>query len=196
MARFTEKCSGIISHIFSPIVALFSFFIYDCIGHLGCVESIREVSTVLILIVIPIIVWITWNIRRGKYQDADVSNRKQRASLYFFIEACIILYLCFEYFFYNHFYPPMFFVLLLLTALHISNYMIKSSMHTAFNILAATFFLWRDASLGLLWFCIAIIVGITRIILKRHTWSEVIIGSLIAGVVSGIYLFYNIQQIP
>lgn len=192
---FLEKCASTISNIFNPIVSLLSFLIYDCIIHPNSSESIKRFVSVFIFIIIPTIIWIAWNVKRGKYKDADVSNRKQRMGLYFFIEVCIFLYLFSEYFFFNHYDISMIFLMLLLITLHISNYFIKSSMHTAFNILAAALFFWKDTKLGILWICIAIIVGISRIILKRHTWSEIISGSVIAVIISALYLFYNIQQI-
>lgn len=190
---FPKKCASIISNVFNPIVSLLSFLIYDCMMHPNFSESINRFVSVFIFIIIPTIVWISWNVKQGKYKDADVSNRKQRMSLYFFIESCIFLYLLSKYLFFHRYDTPMIFVLLLLITLHISNYFIKSSMHTAFNILTAVLFFWKDANFGILWLGIAIVVSISRIILKRHTWSEIISGSIIAVIISAFYLFYNFQ---
>ena len=66
-------------------------------------------------------------------------------------------------------------------------------MHTAFNIFVASLFFSIDPLIGILWFGIAVLVGFTRIILKRHTVAEVITGALIAGSVSFIYLYTNIH---
>ncbi|HQD45325.1 MAG TPA: phosphatase PAP2 family protein, partial [Kaistella sp.] len=71
-------------------------------------------------------------------------------------------------------------------------YFIKSSMHTAFNVFVAALFFAKSPVLGIFWLGIAVLVGITRIILKRHTVKEVFMGAIIAGVVSFIYLYANI----
>ncbi|WP_449398239.1 phosphatase PAP2 family protein [Chryseobacterium wanjuense] len=47
--------------------------------------------------------------------------------------------------------------------------------------------------MGVVWLGISFLVGITRIILKRHTPREVFMGAGIAFVVSFIYLYCNIQ---
>ena len=66
-------------------------------------------------------------------------------------------------------------------------------MHTAFNIFAAALFFAISPMMGLIWFGIAIIVGITRIILKIHTIKEVFAGAAVSILVSFIYLYANIQ---
>ncbi|WP_407404733.1 phosphatase PAP2 family protein [Chryseobacterium sp.] len=81
----------------------------------------------------------------------------------------------------------------LLFALQWSNLYIKSSMHTAFNVLVAALFFANDIYYGIAWLGIALLVGITRIILKRHTVKEVFMGAGIAFLVSFLYLYCNIQ---
>jgi membrane-associated phospholipid phosphatase len=87
----------------------------------------------------------------------------------------------------------MLFILILLFALQISNYFIKSSMHTAFNVFVAALFFALHIKVGFIWLGIAVLVGVTRVILKRHTPQEVLMGAAIAFVVSFIYLYCNIQ---
>ena len=77
--------------------------------------------------------------------------------------------------------------------MQVSNYFIKSSMHTAFNIFVAALFFSINPYIGLIWLGIAILVGFTRIILKRHTIGEVVAGAIIASFISFIYLYANIQ---
>jgi len=66
-------------------------------------------------------------------------------------------------------------------------------MHTAFNVFAAALFFNESILFGVIWLAIAAIVGISRIILKRHTPAEVVAGTAIALVVSFVYLYTNIQ---
>ncbi|MPT32780.1 MAG: hypothetical protein E2600_14190 [Chryseobacterium sp.] len=69
-----------------------------------------------------------------------------------------------------------------------SNFYIKSSMHTSLNIYVSALFFAINPTIGTFWFLLAIIIGITRIILKRHTVKEVLSGGGIAIFVSLIYL--------
>ncbi len=64
-------------------------------------------------------------------------------------------------------------------------------MHTAFNVFVAALFFAFDIKIGCVWLGIAIVVGITRVILKRHTLKEVFMGAGIAFLVSFIYLYCN-----
>ncbi len=105
----------------------------------------------------------------------------------------VISYLIFHYIRNGYIDLVMLFILILLFSLQISNLFIKSSMHTAFNVFVAALFFSLDWKMGLAWLGVAILVGITRIILKRHTVREVFMGAGIAFMVSFIYLYCNIQ---
>ncbi len=145
------------------------------------------------MIILPVISWLVWNVKTGRYTNMDVSNRIQRKTLYIFIAVCVVAYLAFHYFKNGSLDFVMLFILILLFAMQISNYFIKSSMHTAFNIFVAALFFSLNTFMGFVWLGIAALVGITRIILKRHTPREVLMGSAIAFMVSFIYLYCNIQ---
>jgi len=132
-------------------------------------------------------------VKKGNYTNMDVSNRNQRKSLYFFIAATILAYLLYDYLKNDAVDLIVVFLMVLLLVMQISNYFIKSSMHTAFNVFVAALFFSVHPGMGIFWFGIAILVGISRIILKRHTVQEVIAGAAIASFVSFIYLYTHIQ---
>ncbi|NML57305.1 phosphatase PAP2 family protein [Chryseobacterium cheonjiense] len=190
---FIHKISRIISDFFNPLVSLIIFFIFMSIKNYSLQDSLLYFLPILLMIILPVIIWLVWNVRTGRYTNMDVSNRTQRKSLYFFIAACVIAYFAFNYFKNGYIDFVMLFILILLFAMQISNYYIKSSMHTAFNIFVAALFFAIDTVTGLVWLGIAALVGITRVILKRHTPREVFMGAGIAIVVSFIYLYCNIQ---
>lgn len=185
---FMEKISNITSNIFNPIVVLASFFVYQNFIKNLTKNGLNDFLYILGIIILPTIFWIFWNVKKGNYKDADVSDRKKRMSLYFFVESCMLVYLLIKPSFDIH----IFFVLALLITLHISNYFIKSSMHTAFNILATFYFLSIDYILGIIGLGISATVGVARIILKRHTIAEVFTGAIIASIISFIYLYIHI----
>lgn len=182
-----------ISDVFNPLFALLIFFIYYNWNHNSFADALSYIWPILLIVVLPTALWIFYNVKAGKYSNADVSNREQRKSLYFFIEAALVIYLMFNYFRNDSLDYIMFFVLILLALMQISNYFIKSSMHTAFNVFTAALFFSENMVLGAIWLIISVIVGASRVILKRHTPAEVFAGTFIAIVVSSVYLFINIQ---
>ncbi|MCC3214249.1 MULTISPECIES: phosphatase PAP2 family protein [Chryseobacterium] len=188
-----HKISKVISDFFNPLVSLIIFFTYMSIREYSLKDSMLYFLPVLLMIIIPVVVWLVWNVKTGRYTNMDVSNRVQRKSLYIFIAVCVIVYLLFNYIRNGYIDLVMLFILVLLFALQISNLFIKSSMHTAFNVFVAALFFSLDWKMGLVWLGIAVLVGITRIILKRHTVKEVFMGAGIAFLVSFIYLYCNIQ---
>lgn len=188
-----HKISKVISDFFNPLVSLILFFVYMSIREYSVKESLLYFLPLLLMIIAPVVIWLVWNVKTGRYTNMDVSNRVQRKTLYVFIAACVVIYLIFNYIKNGYIDLVMLFILILLFALQISNFFIKSSMHTAFNIFVAALFFTLDWRIGLLWLGIASLVGLTRVILKRHTVKEVFMGAGIAFIVSFIYLYCNIQ---
>lgn len=185
--------SKTISNFFNPLISLIIYFVYSTYENYSATAAISRFLPILLITILPIVGWIAWNVRRGYYTNHDVSNRKQRKSLYFFVGGAMTVYLMYDTLKNGTVDLIMLFLLMLLWSMQLSNYFIKSSMHTAFNIFVAALFFFKDPLLGLIWLIIAIIVGITRVILKRHTPKEVISGALIAASVSFIYLYTAIQ---
>ncbi|REC63823.1 ABC transporter permease [Chryseobacterium pennae] len=188
-----HKISKVISDFFNPLVSLIIFFVYMSTREYTFKESLLYFLPILLMIIAPVVIWLIWNVKTGRYTNMDVSNRVQRKTLYVFIAACVVVYLIFHYIRNGYIDLVMLFILVLLFALQISNFFIKSSMHTAFNIFVAALFFTLDWKMGLVWLGIASLVGLTRIILKRHTVKEVFMGAGIAFMVSFIYLYCNIQ---
>ncbi|WP_027385288.1 phosphatase PAP2 family protein [Chryseobacterium gregarium] len=190
------KTSKIISDFFNPLVSLVIFFFYMSVKTYSLHDSLMYFLPILLMIILPVVIWLVWNVKTGRYTNMDVSNRVQRISLYFFIAACVIAYIAFDYFRKGHVDLIMIFILILLLVMQLSNYFIKSSMHTAFNVFVAALFFALDNTLGISWLGIAALVGITRVIVGRHTPKEVMTGAGIAFMVSFIYLYCNIQFQP
>ncbi len=187
------KFSKIISDFFNPLTALIIYFLYLSSKNYSWSESVNRFLPILIIVIIPIVVWLVWNVKTGRYSNMDVSNRNQRKTLYFFIEGALAVYLLFHYVKTGNIDLVMLFLLVLLAVMQISNYFIKSSMHTSFNVFTAALFFSQDERLGIGWLLISMLVGATRIILKRHTPREVFVGFSIATIISFIYLYTNIQ---
>ena len=187
------KVSKFISGFFNPMNSLVIYFIVFSTRNFTLVEATKNFLPIFLITIVPISSWIIYNVRTKKYTNLDVSDRKQRKSLYFFIEGAMIVYLFFVYLKYERIDIILLFLLILLIVMQISNYFIKSSMHTAINIFIAALFFTLEPLYGLIWLVLSILVGISRIILKRHSPAEVLSGAIIAGIVSFIYLYTHIQ---
>lgn len=185
------SASKIISNFFNPLTSLVLFFIYYSRNNYTLSEALHKFLPILLILLVPISAWIIWNVKTGKYTNMDVSNRVQRKSLYNFIAMMFAIYLAYDFIVNKNFDLVMTFILILLILMQFSNYFIKSSMHTAFNVFVAALFYAVNPLLGFVWIGIAILVGGTRIILKRHTPKEVFMGFLIATIVSFLYLYTN-----
>ncbi|KPE51153.1 phosphatase PAP2 family protein [Chryseobacterium indologenes] len=188
-----HKISKVISDFFNPLVSLFIFYVYMSVKEYSFKDSLLYFVPILLMTIIPVIIWLIWNVRTGRYTNMDVSDRIQRKTLYIFVAGCLIGYLIFYYVRNGYIDLVMLFILILLITMQISNFFIKSSMHTSFNIFVAALFFTLDWKMGLIWLGIAVLVGITRVILKRHTVKEVFMGAGIAFLVSFVYLYCNIQ---
>ena len=187
------KVSKFISGFFNPMNSLVIYFIVFSTRNFTLAEATQNFLPIFLITIVPISSWMIYNVRTKKYTNLDVSDRKQRKSLYFFIEGAMIVYLFFVYLKYERIDMVLLFLLALLIVMQISNYFIKSSMHTAINIFIAALFFTLSPLYGLIWLILSILVGISRIILKRHTPAEVVSGAIIAGIVSFIYLYTHIQ---
>lgn len=190
------KLSNILSNVLNPLFSLLIFFIYFAKEKMETTEAFKNLLWMVILVIIPIFGWIFWNVKTGRYTNMDVSDRKQRNSLYLFNVFIVSIYIAFLYFTQQNFdlILIIIFVMALMLIMHFSNFFIKSSMHTSFNVFVSALFFSLNIYFGLFWLFLTILVGISRVILKRHTVKEVIMGASIATVVSFIYLYFNIQN--
>ncbi|KIA83510.1 ABC transporter permease [Kaistella solincola] len=191
--KTSERVSKWLSNFFNPMNSLVIYFVLFSIKNLGLKEAFQNFLPIFFLIIAPISGWIFWKVKSGEFSDTDVSDRHQRKNLYFFIAGAIIIYLMYVFFRFERVDWVLFFLLILLIILQISNYFIKSSMHTALNVFVAALMFTLDPLLGAGWIIITAAVAVSRVVLKRHTWAEVISGAVIATAISFIYLYVQIQ---
>ena len=185
------KISKNISNCFNPLFSLLLYFLYVTVKFETIESGLKKFAIIFLVIILPISYWIFRRVKSGKYSDADVSDREQRKSLYYFIIAALILFNVISYIVNKKLDSVMLYLLLLLFLMQISNFFIKSSMHTALNIFTAALFFSQNHTFGIIWLLISFLVAVTRIILKKHTPYEVISGAVIAVLVSFLFLNFN-----
>ncbi len=185
------KTARLISDFFNPLTSLLIYFIIFSVRNYTFKETVSVFLPILLILILPVAGWIVWNVKTGRYTNMDVSNRVQRKSLYNFIGMMFAGFLAYDYFVNGKIDLVMVFILVLLIMMQLSNYFIKSSMHTAFNVFVSALFFVLNPVLGLIWLFISFVVGLTRVMLNRHSPKEVIAGFAIAVVVSFVYLYTN-----
>ena len=193
---FLIKFSNIISNVLNPLFSLLIFFAFYSYYNSNGDFNIINFLLPIVIVIIPIFGWIFWNVKKGNYTNMDVSNRKQRNSLYLFNFFIISIYIAALFYTkqYFHYILIILFLLVLLVVMFISNFFIKSSMHTSFNIFVSALFFTLHPIYGFVWLFLTILVAISRVILKRHTVKEVIMGFIVITFISFVYLYFDINN--
>ena len=140
--------------------------------------------------IVPTLIWLFVKTKNGTYSNFDVSDRKQRGSLYLFMlsmlfASVLIMYLMNEL---SVFIIGLLIGSFMMFTAFITNHFIKVSLHVLINTyMAVCLFLISNLAFVLL-LLFTIMVGWSRISLKRHTKNEVIMGFIIGSVFGILFL--------
>lgn len=159
----------------------------------GNTTGLKSLGILLALSILPATIWMYVKSRKGSYTNFDVSNQKQRSSLFVFILVLltlttILLYVTDQP---NYLNLGVLIATCLITISFFVNYSIKSSLHVSLNTYMALSLSLLNISVAIGLFVFTIIIGWSRIVLKRHTFTEVCIG-LLLGIVAGV-VFLQVQ---
>jgi hypothetical protein len=143
-----------------------------------------------VLVLIPISAFVVLNVYRKRYTNLDVSDQKQRNSLYVFAIFCFVLMASFMVI---KGYPLK--ALLLIFAFcfqlilsFLINQSVKVSMHTSFNFLFAYLCFPLNLWVAVGVFLFGFINLWSRVVLGRHKVIEVQYGFILGNFVGVIYL--------
>jgi hypothetical protein len=89
---FIFKSAKFISNLFNPLFSLLLYFLYFTLKFDTYSEGLKKFLLLLILLIFPVSFWIYKGVKSGRYSDADVSNREERKTLYYFIIAALLVY--------------------------------------------------------------------------------------------------------
>ncbi len=156
-------------------------------------DSVLDVFVPLLgIIALPTALWVFIKKSKGQYSNYDVSNRKQRVTLYVFMAPLMLaatIYVNYMQF------PPDITVgftvaTCLLIVAFVINFFIKSSMHAAIGFyLSIALFALTGIGAGFM-LLFSGLISWSRWYLKRHTISEIVMGCFL-GLLSGlIYLSF------
>ncbi|WP_461111481.1 hypothetical protein [Spirosoma jeollabukense] len=175
-----------ISVLGHPLLILPLVFTCLAFQHLP-VRQATAISAALISLVILPITWHTYRkVKQGKYTNFDLSDQAQRSGLYpilLILSGLFILFL----FFTNQFQPfnrgAVCFFLLLVSSYAI-NFFLKISLHTSISFFLACILYSLSAPFGSLMCIFSVLVAASRLVLKRHSLSEILSGILV-GLMAG-----------
>jgi hypothetical protein len=154
-------------------------------------EALRTVTAVALLTILPVAVLMWRQVRRGRWQNTDASNRAERPVLY--LVGAIGLVALLTYVLFSRQSASMargvLATLGMLTVCGVTTRWIKVSLHMAFASLAATGLALMRSPVGY-----ALLIALpalvwSRLTLHRHTRGEVALGTMI-GAAAGLALHY------
>lgn len=154
-------------------------------------DALRSVAVVFLFTVVPLAGLMVRQVRRGVWENADASNRRERPVLYVVGGVALVTLLA-----YLMVVQPQSFMMRgvvatlgMMAACAIATRWIKVSLHMAFAALAATALSLMGAVMGYALVLMLPALGWARLTLSRHTPAEIALGTM-AGVVAGLAIHY------
>ncbi|GAB4015947.1 phosphatase PAP2 family protein [Spirosoma koreense] len=141
-------------------------------------------------VVIPISWYNYQQVKRGQYTDFDVSDQRQRAQFYPVLIGSIALMTVLL--FATHQPRPISYgtacgLLLVVSSYGVNKYL-KVSLHTSLSFFLTWAIYSINQPLGLVMGGFSILIGVSRLVLGRHTLLEILVGALI-GLIAGTGLY-------
>lgn len=176
-----------------PLVLGNLYVIIMAIGNLPSDSAWLLSLLVLGLVTLPIVAHNLRKFKKGTYSNFDVSDQKQRKSFYPFAILLFLIFLSVLYFL--DFPKPVknntfiFFVMLLVMAL--LNNKVKASLHASIAFFAGIGLFSISNMAGIFVLVLAAATTWSRLVLKRHTRSELLLGiltGLFFGIISLMFL--------
>src|SRR5688572_24750785 len=181
-----KAIARLISNIGHPFVLVTLFILYITFHY-----RLFFASAILLLALILIILLTVRRVKQGKATDMDVSVREQRYHLYVLtalslMVVIVVLWLTGQS---PHFILGTGAALVLVIIAGVLNLNYKVSLHTAFSFFIAFSLLPMNTTIAAAVAVWSILVGISRVIVKRHMKSEVIIGGLLGLGIGAVYYY-------
>lgn len=140
--------------------------------------------------------FVLYGVKRGFFNNLDVSNRKQRVILYPFIIAVVMFFIGFVYLMHgpSSLIKASVLIILALLILDLINTKIKVSGHVAVVSSLVTGLVYAYGSVAFVSILLIPLIAWARIIEKRHTLKETAVGAL-CGITLSLLAIYIVQFI-
>ncbi len=142
------------------------------------------------IVIIPAGLMTLYKVRRGTWSDLDVSHQQQRKQFYIILLPLLGVIVVIAMFANVPVSIPLgaSAIVLLVAIAYLLNTRIKVSLHTGFGMFVAVTLLLINTWLGVGALILAALVAWSRIVLRRHTIAEVMVGGVLGIVVSGLFI--------
>jgi hypothetical protein len=155
----------------------------------GPVAAARGMGVVALLLVLPVAVLMVRQVRRGRWDNVDASNTRERPVLYGVGALGLVALLAYL----TVAYPGSALLhgavgtLAMIAVCAVATPWIKVSLHMAVAALAATVLLYQRSPVGWLLAALLPCLAWSRVRLGRHRWPEVALGGAI-GAIAGMMI--------
>ncbi len=172
--------------VLGSVVAIFLSF-----QAFGLQQALLAAGIIIGVITLPVTIWNYRKTRSGAYTNFDVSVRQQRTSFYYFligafVVATAILALTRQP---RPLTLGVGFALGMVIVCFGVNFLIKTSLHSAMAFFLSFTVLYYSRPLGVGMLLFAGLVGVSRLLLGRHTLQEICSGTII-GILTGAGLLW------
>lgn len=191
-----DQLARLLSNVFHPfLVSLITLILVIYLDGAALLDAIKWTVIGFGIVIVPLTLYLVFNVRRGHYSDWSISIREQRHNIYILAGVCfVILVLTFIWA-----GAPAIALACLYAALPtvamaavINRLVTKISLHAVAMAGCAAALFWVSPPLGLLLALAGIAVSWARMRLKHHTLAQILLGwGAAAGsvfVVFGVYL--------
>jgi membrane-associated phospholipid phosphatase len=170
----------IISVVFHPLAVIMAFAMVYITTIYDNEMALLVMSLFGYIAVLPIVIYNSVQLLRGKISNFDLSNQHERNKTYPLLLLILILLVVSAI--YTNVPTALvlnlgIFGLMLVVFYFFRNYL-KISLHASTSFFLTALIIFDFGSIGLYAAIISILVAISRIVLKRHTKMEVVIGGL------------------
>ncbi len=153
-------------------------------------DAVRSVAIVALFTVVPLIILMVRQVRRGAWDNVDASNRGERPILYFVGGAAVLTLLVYAVVLRQDFLVRGVAATLgMLAVCGVATRWVKVSLHMAFATFAATALAMMRSPVGYLLILTLPALLWSRLALQRHTPHEVALGAII-GAATGAASYY------
>lgn len=143
-------------------------------------------------VTIPIAVYNLIKMSKGKFANFDVSNQQERKSFYPF--AIGLMSLLTAYFYFTNTQFPLLIscvcFLGMLIVFSILNIRVKASLHAGINFYITFILFHYEKAWGFPMLVFAILILISRKILQRHSWLELICGAILGSLTAIVNSYF------
>jgi hypothetical protein len=153
--------------------------------------AVRSVAVTVLFTMVPMAVLMWRQVRRGRWQDADASNRAERPILFIVCGVALVALLAYLLLLGTQSFMVRGLVATLgmMAACALATRWIKVSLHMAFATLAAVALALMRSPAGYVLLLMLPVLAWARLTLQRHTPLELILGTII-GAGAGAAIHY------